>query len=72
MDLSGVRAARMTGNDFKAWRLRCGLTVPEAAAALGVSCRTIFYMQTRPRTPGPISIATVAVESEINREKEIA
>jgi len=62
----------MTGNDFRSWRLRCGLTVPEAAAALGVCRRTIFYLQAKPRIPGPIRIAAVAVESEINREKEVA
>lgn len=62
----------MTGNDFRAWRLRCGLTAPEAAEALGVSRRTIFYLQAKPRIPGPISIATVAVENEIDRVKEAA
>jgi len=62
----------MTGNDFRSWRLRNGLTALEAAAALGVSCRTIFNLQAKPRIPGPICIATVAVESEINRKKEAA
>lgn len=62
----------MTGSDFRAWRIRCGLTAPEAATALGVSRRTIFNLQAKPRIPGPICIATVAVESEISRKKEAA
>jgi hypothetical protein len=62
----------MTGNDFRAWRLRTGLTAPAAATALGVSRRTIFNLQVRPQIPGPICIATVAVEDQINREKEAA
>jgi len=62
----------MTGNDFKNWRIRCGLTAPAAAAALGVCRRTIFNLQAKSRIPVPICIATVAVESEINREKEAA
>lgn len=60
----------MTGGEFRKWRRRCGLTAPEAAKALGVSRRTIFYLQTRVRIPGPFILATAAVESKINCERE--
>lgn len=63
----------MTGKDFRAWRIRCGLTAPAAAKALGVSRRTIFYLQTSKNIPRLTAIAAAAVESEITRnEKEAA
>lgn len=67
---SQEKEKQMNGKDFKNWRLRCGLTVPEAAEALGVSRRTIFNLQARPIIPGPTRIATITVESEINCKKE--
>jgi len=59
----------MTGNDFRAWRLRCGLTVSEAAKVLGVSRRTIFNLQAAKTISRTTAIAAVAVESEINRKE---
>jgi DNA-binding XRE family transcriptional regulator len=62
----------MTGNDFRVWRLRCGLTAPAAAKVLGVSRRTIFNLQVAREIPRTTAIAAVALESEINRRKEAA
>lgn len=60
----------MTGGDFRAWRLRCGLTVPAAAQALGVSKRTIYNLQAAQGIPRTTAIAAAAVEIEINNQEE--
>lgn len=62
----------MTGSDFRAWRIRCGLTAPSAARLLGVSRRTIFNLQTAMKIPRAMAIAAAALEIEINRQKEAA
>ncbi|MGB3486522.1 MAG: helix-turn-helix domain-containing protein [Xanthobacteraceae bacterium] len=62
----------MTGADFRAWRLRCGLTVPAAAKLLGVSRRTIFNLQKSFEVPLTTAIAADAVEIEINHRKKVA
>lgn len=51
----------MTGAQLKAWRVRMGLKVREAAVNLGVSVDTYGRMEQRPWVPRHVSLACAAM-----------